>query len=113
MTPKSINVNFRAKQPADMELFTWAIEQLGPSDNPNSRSRLGREAFHCLRLFGSLEEAQAAKLLHARLFNLDFAELADEIAIEFIAQHTNWQIDGHNHSTLVNLIAKKLREVVK
>ena len=58
MTPLSLNVNFREKQPADMELFAWAIEQLGPGDNPGNRSRLGREAFRCLRLFGSLEQAQ-------------------------------------------------------
>lgn len=64
-TPLSFNVNFREKQPADMELYTWAIEQLGPDNNPGNRSRLGREAFYCLRLFGSFEAAQQAYRLAA------------------------------------------------
>ena len=39
------------------------MSQLGPEDNQSNRSKFGREAFACLRLFGSLEKAEQAKAL--------------------------------------------------
>lgn len=49
---KSVNIYF---PDSDKDLFEWVKGQGRGND-----SYLGREAFECLRLFGSLTEAQAA-----------------------------------------------------